>query len=328
MRECLNLNNKKIAFISPQHVFSSTSGVESRIFNIYKSLRNQGNKIFVFGPMEEVPRNNYYGFVYHWKLSKIFKYKQYKIILTVIKKNKIRYIYCNTVWSFFYGVLLKIKGMNIFFDDHNVEFLRFKRTGNPMWLFVFLVELLFCKVSDKVICVSEKDKEYLIKYFKLNPKKISVVENPVDKTIFFPNPAVRENIRQKLGFKEGEEFILFFGQLNYQPNVEAVKIIFNKILPHMKSNQKIVICGKGDAKGFLKKNKHPQIIFEGFVEKIQDYINACDYVIAPLISGSGTRIKILEALACGKKVISTPIGAEGIEPQKNLIIKEDWQDFV
>ncbi len=157
------------------------------------------------------------------------------------------------------------------------------------------------------------------------------IENPVDTKIFYPNPKISNRIRRNLGLKKDEKFILFFGQLNYQPNVEALKIIKKEVIPRLEKrgiNYKIVICGKGDGKGLLKEFKHQNLIFKGFVDKIQDYINASDVVIAPLESGSGTRIKILEALACNKRVISTTIGAEGIKQNKFLEVEDDWQKFV
>jgi glycosyltransferase involved in cell wall biosynthesis len=63
---------------------------------------------------------------------------------------------------------------------------------------------------------------------------------------------------------------------------------------------------------------------------MEDYINASDVVICPLRSGGGTRFKILEAVACGKKVVSTTIGAEALtggEMENNLTCVDDWDQF-
>jgi glycosyltransferase involved in cell wall biosynthesis len=57
---------------------------------------------------------------------------------------------------------------------------------------------------------------------------------------------------------------------------------------------------------------HPSLIFTGVVDHIERYVNAADVVIVPLAKGGGTRIKILEAIACGKPVVSTSKGAEGL----------------
>jgi len=82
-----------------------------------------------------------------------------------------------------------------------------------------------------IICVSDTDKEYLIKYFKLNPNKIQVIENPVDKSLFFSDKKNVLKTKKELGLSNKDKFILFFGQLDYQPNVEALRIIKEKIIP-------------------------------------------------------------------------------------------------
>jgi len=76
--------------------------------------------------------------------------------------------------------------------------------------------------------------------------------------------------------------------------------------------------------------KHEKILFTGLVDKIEDYINVSDVVICPILSGGGTRLKILEALACEKFVISTKVGAEGTQFDKYqdiLLIHDDWHSF-
>jgi glycosyltransferase involved in cell wall biosynthesis len=186
-------------------------------------------------------------------------------------------------------------------------------------------------MSRKVICVSRTDKDFFVKYFRLNPEQIEVVENPVDTTIFYPDAGNVKKIRQGLGLKDKERFVLFFGQLDNRPAIDALEIIINKIVPGLEKkelNYKLVICGKGDGKGLLRKFNHRNVIFKGFVERIQDYINASDVIIVPLKSGSGTRMKILESLACGKRVVSTTIGAEGLEKNRLLEIEDDWDRFV
>ncbi|MBT3409026.1 glycosyltransferase family 4 protein, partial [Candidatus Woesearchaeota archaeon] len=216
-------------------------------------------------------------------------------------------------------------------DEHNVEFLRFKRLNKKIWPIIYIAELIACKFAKKIICVSKIDKKYLVKYFKINPNKIKIIENPVDRRIFFPNSLHNKKIRKKLDIRKNEKMILFNGQLDYGPNIEALKIIIKYILPGLDKkniNYKLVICGRGNGKGLLNKFKHKNLIFEGFVDKIEDYINASDVVIAPLKSGSGTRIKILEALACKKKTISTSIGAEGIKKNKLLEVEDEWEEFV
>jgi glycosyltransferase involved in cell wall biosynthesis len=327
------MKNKKVIFISAQNVFNPTSGVESRINNLVKDFSKE-NSLTIFAPNQNIKKGNknFFGLEYHSKFKKLLDKRIFKKALEIHEKNKFDLIYATTLWSGLNGMILskKIK-IPFYFDNHNVEFLRFKRSRNWIWPIIYFYERLICKSAEKVICVSETDKKFHIKYFKLNPKKIIVLENPVDKKIFYPNNKNSIKIRKELGLNKGEKFILFFGQLDYKPNIEALKIINEEILPRLDKKRmkyKIVVCGKGDGKGLLKKFNHKNLIFKGFVEKIQDYINASDIIIAPLKSGSGTRIKILEALACNKKVISTSVGAEGIKENKFLEVEDDWENFV
>jgi len=321
---------QKIIFISPQNIFNPSSGVESRVNNLIKYFSKQ-NILYIFAPKQdvEIPFKNYFGYNCKNRINKLYN----KELITMASKFKdADYVLATTIWAGLNGWLISRKiNKPFYFDDHNVEFLRFKRTKSILWPFIFLFEWFLCRKATKIFCVSEVDKLYLVKYYKLNPNKIEVFENPVDKHIFYPNRKVVYKIRNQIGIKKDEKFILFFGQLDYMPNVQGIKIIINEIIPRlekMNKKYKIVICGKGDGKGLLKKFKHKNLIFEGFVNNINDYINACDVVIVPLVSGSGTRIKILEALACKKKVVSTSIGAEGIKKNKYLKIEDKMEKFV
>lgn len=323
---------QKIIFISAQNVYNPSSGVESRINNLVKILSKK-SMLYIFGPKQELKNapKNFFGFEYKNKFNKIY---DPRIIKKSIELNKdgIDAVFATTLWSGLNGYLLSKKiNKPFYFDDHNVEFLRFKRINSIIWPVIYLFERFLCRAAQKLICVSDVDRSFFIKYYKLDPDKIKIIENPVNNKIFYCNNSRNKKVRKDLGIKKNEKMILFFGQLDYAPNVEALKIIESKILKKIEQkhyNYRLIICGKGDGKGLLKHFKHKNIIFKGFVERIQDYINACDVVIAPLKSGSGTRIKILEALACKKKVISTSIGAEGIKKNKFLIIEDDWEKFV
>jgi glycosyltransferase involved in cell wall biosynthesis len=70
------------------------------------------------------------------------------------------------------------------------------------------------------------------------------------------------------------------------------------------------------------------VTFTGYVENLPEYIAAADLAIVPLTKGGGTRIKILEYMACGKPVVSTCIGAEGLDVEngKEIILVDDIFD--
>ncbi|MCP4653771.1 MAG: glycosyltransferase family 4 protein [Candidatus Omnitrophica bacterium] len=319
---------KKLMIISPHNPFLRSNGGENRVYLITKEL-SKHNKIVLVCPAGKCGKESYKAYQpFEDKAkNKALNFKLLNKLRKIIKREKPDEIQLEFPWQ---GLNLILLGKRYILDEHNVEFLRFKRTGSRIWPIVYLYELLACKFAKKIVCVSETDKKYLIKYFRLNPNKIEIIENPVDTSIFYPNTKNNKKVRKELGLKKDEKFVLFFGQLDYYPNVEAIEIIKKNILPELekkKAKYKLVICGKGNGKGSLKNFKHKNLIFKGFVDKIQDYINASDIVITPLKSGSGTRIKILEALACEKKVLSTSIGAEGINKNKFLELEDDWEKF-
>jgi glycosyltransferase involved in cell wall biosynthesis len=155
-----------------------------------------------------------------------------------------------------------------------------------------------------------------------------VVENGFDKNVFYANKKNIEKIRKKYNLKDCP-IILFFGKLDYPPNKEAVYKIRWQILPLVLEkipNAKFLIVGKKYEFGI----NHESMIFTGLVDNISDYINAADVVIVPLLAGGGTRIKILESIACGKTVVSTTKGAEGLINELTkpfLKIADDWETF-
>lgn len=320
---------KKIMILSPHNPFLRSNGGENRIFLLAEEYSKKMNVILVCprGKISSKKIKVYQPFKDSAK-EKTFNFKLIKELRSIIGKEKPDLLQVEFPWQ---SINLMLLGKRFILDEHNVEFLRFKRTKSKKWFLIYLYELLACKYAKKIICVSRTDEKFINKYFWIGNEKTEVIENPVDKKLFFPNKKNKIKIKRKLGMKNSEKFILFFGQLDYQPNVEAIEVIKNKILPKLdkkKQKYKIVICGKGDGKGILKKFHHKNLIFKGFVNEIQKYVNSADVVIAPLISGSGTRIKILEALACKTRVISTSIGAEGINKNRYLEVEDDWNEFV
>jgi len=118
--------------------------------------------------------------------------------------------------------------------------------------------------------------------------------------------------------KIDENAISFFhiGSMNWQPNIEGMHWFLTQVWEKISKKYPtvtLVLAGKGNKALFENKTLHSNIRIFDFVENAQQFINAHDIMIVPLLSGSGMRIKIIEGLALGKPVITTTIGAEGIE---------------
>jgi glycosyltransferase involved in cell wall biosynthesis len=132
----------------------------------------------------------------------------------------------------------------------------------------------------------------------------AVVPNGVDIATFCPREVA-----------EAPETLLFFGAINYYPNSDAAVSFTEQVLPLLRPHfprLRVRIVGPiGEAQ--IKQLEGPQIELVGFVEDLQAEIARASVVIAPLRIGGGTRLKILEAMAMGKAIVATRIGAEGLD---------------
>jgi glycosyltransferase involved in cell wall biosynthesis len=111
----------------------------------------------------------------------------------------------------------------------------------------------------------------------------------------------------------------FAGNFSHPPNRDALKWLSNDIAPALQKlapGVEIAVAGRGIPEE-LKEGLHPCIRLLGFVEDYDAFMASCVAFLAPLQFGGGVKIKVLEALACGRPVVTTPIGAEGIELRRD-----------
>lgn len=212
-------------------------------------------------------------------------------------------------------------------DEHNCHFTLTKEVGLGLFsqIHSFFLENMAIKRADKILAVSQEDKQDLIKYHKAEAKKLYIIPNGVN----------LERFKAKKYTKGEENIILFMGDLRHRPNQEAVKIIVSQLLPKLekKVSKRFVVEIVGKNPFSWLKDKEKALAFLkiiGFVKDVRPYICRATVAIAPIQSGSGTRIKILEYMAMGKPVVSTPKGAEGLEVNdgEDILLAQDWDVFV
>jgi len=341
----------KILIICAYNIFPPYWGATSRTYNIVKNLSKE-NEVFLlcndYKSVKDFSRYNCEEFKSLKQNSNVKIYfvdskgKKSQVVnrklifkgLEIIKNENPDIIISETLLSGFHGLIFRfLKGVPFILDEHNVEYIRFNRMnrGNRFTRMILkYYEYISCKFSEKVFCCSKTDKRFLSEKLNISEKKIVVIPNGIDTDKFYPNKKNNSKIRKKLNVNEETPLVLFFGKLDYIPNMEAIDIIYREILPKFvdkKPSCKFLIVGVNPPLNY----SHNNLIFTGMVDKIEDYINVSDVVISPLISGGGTRIKILEAIACGKNVVSTKIGAEGLINKKSneiIVISDNWEDFV
>lgn len=232
--------------------------------------------------------------------------------------------------------ITKLLGIKLFVYSHNIEFERFRSIGRWWWGLVKIIERMIYRGANGIFFISEDDLKTSIPIFKLNPKYCLSV--PFG-TFYASMPFVKEHTKAKIISRHHLQpdglILLFFGSLSYQPNTEALVYILKEINPLLLKrndfNYKILICGSGLPEKFdnLDEYKTQHIEFVGFVENIEEYIQAADITLNPVISGGGVKTKMIEAIAIGTSVIATESGAKGVNKAvcgEKLMVVPDY-DF-
>lgn len=127
--------------------------------------------------------------------------------------------------------------------------------------------------------------------------------------------------------------IVFSGNLEYAPNISAVHFFHRKVWPALQSRWPRLrwkILGKNPVRSIRDlADADPSIEITGFVKDAVAVIAQAQVAVVPLLAGSGTRVKILEAWAAGTPVVSTTLGAEGLEfhDREHLVLADDADSF-
>jgi glycosyltransferase involved in cell wall biosynthesis len=159
-------------------------------------------------------------------------------------------------------------------------------------------------------------------------RRIRAMSNRVRTTVIPAGvdiPAITDQV------SEEPKSILFLASLDWLPNVDGFFWFYENVLPIvLRETPEILlsIVGKGHSPR-LRKLKHPNIQFIGFVEDVAPCIQAAAVCIVPLLAGGGMRIKILEMFAHGKCVVSTAVGCEGLEVEngRELFVADEAAEF-
>lgn len=126
--------------------------------------------------------------------------------------------------------------------------------------------------------------------------------------------------------------IVFSGNLEYHPNAGAIRFFFDHIWPTVRVRWPHLewhLVGKNDRAVPERVRADPRVRVIGAVENAIRSIACCQCAVVPLLAGSGTRFKIVEAWAAGVPVVSTTVGAEGLPgtPGEHIVIADDPADF-
>lgn len=183
------------------------------------------------------------------------------------------------------------------------------------------IELGRCRQADLVLVASERERDVLGGL--LPDTRIAVVPNGVDTAAFQREPSRREVPNR----------LVFTGSMDYYPNVQAVLYFATHCWPLVRARVPSAtwqIVGRNPPPAVERLAALPGVEVAGTVPDVRPYLAAAQVVIVPLLTGSGTRLKILEALAAGRAVVSTSIGCEGLATRagEHLIVADEPEPFV
>lgn len=214
----------------------------------------------------------------------------------------------------------------VFYDEHNISSLaawrNFLIEKNPIDKLAYLLETTkwvfyeqkYLSHFNHIFAISRLDKKRLIKR-GINPKKVSFLPIPIE-------------IEPLFKFNPKEKNILFIGLMSWKPNNDGFWWFYKEIFPAIKkeiADVRLTVIGAYPSKSMREAAKiDDNLEFLGYVKNLIPYFKKTSVFIAPIRSGGGIRIKILDALSRGVPVVSTTVGVEGIEAKnkREMIIAD------
>jgi polysaccharide biosynthesis protein PslH len=185
------------------------------------------------------------------------------------------------------------------------------------WLFWVRYESLYFPKFAKILTVTQQDAAAL----KMVMPDLDVYADAIAVDIAAA-PETTKGPARKIGF---------LASFNHQPNVDAALYFEREVFPLIRKQRgdaEFVVAGKNPPAPLLGK-QDGGVSCLGFVENVSTFYGSVDMVVAPIRFGGGIKLKVLEAMACGKAVVTTSVGAEGIaeSDEDSLVIADNPEDF-
>lgn len=224
-------------------------------------------------------------------------------------------------------------GVRMMIDEHNIEYELLERSAEQApsasrrlhyareAAALKRAELRAWARADLILVTSERERELLL--HELPGARARVIPNGVDTTAFAPD------VRQAV--TPGR--VVFTGSMDYHPNEQAALFFAERCWPAIREqvpDATWYVVGHNPSPAVRALADLPGVMVTGSVPETQPYLAEASVAIAPILVGSGTRLKILEALAMGKAMVSTSVGYEGLDltPGEHLLVADDGQRFV
>ena len=267
-----------------------------------------------------------------YNISRFYNKNFEELITATLQKEKFDIILLESLYTTPYiAAIRKSSNAKIIYRSHNIEFEIWQRTSNQENNTIkkkylhFLAKRLkkyeqsILNLVDGIAAITKKDEEQLVALgckkpittvpFGINLHDYQLKEIPQEKKLFH------------------------IGSMDWMPNQEAIKWFLNEVWSTIIAKEPTAtfhLAGKNMPEDIIKLATSTKgVVNEGEVENANDFISNNNIMVVPLFSGSGMRIKIIEAMALGKLVIGTSVAFEGIAVQhnKNGIIANTANEF-
>jgi len=253
-------------------------------------------------------------------------------LIEILTKDEYDIVQFETLYiSPYTDIIRKHSKAKVVLRSHNIEHLIWERVAsisrNPFKK-IYLkhlsktlrnYELGMLNQYDGIATITKKDGDTLQKL----GCKIPLIDIPFGINI--------SDLKSNPGIEAEFPSLFHLGAMNWMPNEEGIRWFLDEVWPDVNKafpELKFYLAGRNMPDWITNANL-PNVVVKGEVDDAFDFMYSKAIEIVPLFSGSGIRIKIIEGMAAEKAVISTTIGAEGInvESGKNIIIANDPQEF-
>jgi len=352
---------KSILILAPyDHIYPPMNGGMQRCFHIINQLAvhfdltaiiHQDKKCFlkasrfypaistikIYSTKEEkapndifslLPRNLQNSLRYKW-IKKRFRspangsfLQYYPVLKRLLKNNQFDTIILENLFTINAVKTIRrhAEKTTIIYDAHNVDTHLSK--GSQHLGEIRKTESELYQTVDAILACSEKDR---CDFLKMNKNRLPVTVIPNGVTV---GEICNQQILNKV-----PEFILFCGSLWSLPNSEGLLWFYEKVWHRVREffpELKLLIVGSGRLhEGHERLRTDPSLVFSGTVDDVKPFYEKATVAIVPLLNGSGTRLKILEAMSFGLPIVSTAKGAEGIDYSdgKDILIANNEMEF-
>ena len=332
----------KILFLSPTVPFPLTDGGRIRVFNLLKQiaqknkvtllaletqstdadgvaeLQQLGIQVYLVPNAQTLPRVSFD------TLIKAFFRRQ---PITVVRydvpayRQKIRELIAEQTFDLVHYEMFHTAQFHTetnlpgVLSQQNVDSAIWRRlcseTANPFYKFAYWTQQLAFQRYERVLspkfdavtCTSDIDAAVFQQHCTTDA--IKIIPNGVDITHYLPDFT-----------SEAPAHLIYIGSMDWYPNEDAVAFFADEVLPLIQekvSNVIFSIVGGNPSASVRKLAEREGVVVTGRVPEIKPYFAEATVFVVPLRIGSGTRLKILEALAMGKAIVSTTVGAEGLD---------------